>query len=172
MLFTLTAIWGSRLRAIVTTLKCIIALAVLLVVISGCSSENSVKVPVPPISGQWNAASEPAFVEYSFSSQYGDDEQWVSGFGEALLSQWVSPYAYRLELISGFTVVRVVVASSGALVESVVEDSLGHASLHSASTAALDNMGPVSPLPENFGATNFEFRLTFTYPQGERLTGG
>jgi len=89
---------------------------------------------------------------------------WIQVFANELHRHWVSPYAYRLGLIDGTTVIKLVVEKDGRPSSMIVLDESGHESLHTASVAALKAFAPYLPLPAHFPEENLVITLSLHYP--------
>ncbi len=106
--------------------------------------------------------------EFQLSTVQWDWAPWIQVFGNELHRHWVSPYAYRLGLINGTTVIRLVVEKDGRPSSMVMLDQDGHESLHAASLAALKAFAPYLPLPEHFPEENLVITLSLHYPAFRR----
>ena len=93
---------------------------------------------------------------------------WMERFGNQLHRNWIVPYAYRLGVIHGQTVVRLVVARDGRPSSMEILETLGHQSLHDASLGALRSFQPYSPLPAHFPEENLVIILSLNYPAWRR----
>jgi len=106
--------------------------------------------------------------QFQLSTVEWDWGPWVQVFGNELHRHWVPPYAYRLGLINGTTVIRLVVEKDGRPSSLVVLDRQGHESLHEASVAALKAFAPYKPLPAQFPEENLVITLSLHYPAFRR----
>jgi len=106
--------------------------------------------------------------EFQLNTVQWDWAPWIQVFGNELHRHWVPPYAYRLGLINGTTVIRLVVEKDGrpSSMEILAED--GHSSLHDASLAALKAFAPYLPLPAHFPEENLVITLSLHYPAFRR----
>ncbi len=106
--------------------------------------------------------------EFQLNTVQWDWAPWIQVFGNELHRHWVPPYAYRLGLINGTTVIRLVVEKDGrpSSMEILAED--GHSSLHDASLAALKAFAPYLPLPDHFPEENLVITLSLHYPAFRR----
>jgi len=93
---------------------------------------------------------------------------WIQVFANELHRHWTAPPAYRLGLLSGTTVIRLVVEKDGRPSSLEIIDRDGHRSLHEASAAALKAFAPYSPLPEHFPEENLVITLSLHYPAFRR----
>gem|GEM_PF-1108745 len=89
---------------------------------------------------------------------------WMNRFSNELHRHWVPPYAYRLGIVEGNTIIRLVVARTGRIESLEVMDTVGHQSLHEASEAALRAFAPYAPLPAGFPEENLVITLGLYYP--------
>ncbi len=106
--------------------------------------------------------------EFQLSTVQWDWAPWIQVFGNELHRHWVSPYAYRLGLINGTTVIRLVVEKDGRPSSMAILDEDGHESLHDASLAALKAFAPYLPLPDHFPEENLVITLSLHYPAFRR----
>ncbi len=106
--------------------------------------------------------------EFQLSTVQWDWAPWIQVFGNELHRHWVSPYAYRLGLINGTTVIRLVVEKDGRPSTMSILDQDGHKSLHDASLAALKAFAPYLPLPDHFPEENLVITLSLHYPAFRR----
>jgi hypothetical protein len=106
--------------------------------------------------------------DYSLNTWEWNYAPWMQAFGNALMRNWVPPPARRMGLISGRTVLRVIVEKSGVVSAAEVIETEGHQSLHDASRAALLSSSPFAPLPSHFPLAHLEIRLTMFYPEPTR----
>jgi outer membrane biosynthesis protein TonB len=112
-----------------------------------------------------NIAVEGAF---SLSTYEWDFAPWMHRFEQDLHRSWRAPYAYLLGVISGKTVIRLVVERDGRPSTMEVLETEGHESLHKASTSALQAFAPYAPLPPNFPDEELVIILTLHYPAWKR----
>ena len=84
------------------------------------------------------------------------------------MRNWVPPPARQMGLISGKTVLRVVVEKNGLVSVAEIVETDGHQSLHDASRSALLSSSPFAPLPSHFPLAHLEIRLTMFYPEPPR----
>jgi len=106
--------------------------------------------------------------QFQLSTVEWDWGPWVQVFGNELHRHWVPPYAYRLGLLDGTTIIRLVVEKDGRPSSLVVVDRQGHESLHEASVAALRAFAPYKPLPPGFPEENLVITLSLHYPAFRR----
>lgn len=106
--------------------------------------------------------------DYSLNTWEWNYAPWMQAFGNALMRNWVPPPARRMGLISGKTVLRVIVEKNGTVSTAEIVETEGHASLHDASRAALLSSSPFAPLPAHFPLAHLEIRLTMFYPEPTR----
>ena len=106
--------------------------------------------------------------DFQLNTVEWDWAPWIQVFANELHRHWVSPYAYRLGLINGTTVIRLVVEKNGrpSSMEILAKD--GHESLHDASLAALKAFAPYRPLPAHFPEENLVITLSLHYPAFRR----
>jgi len=93
---------------------------------------------------------------------------WMRNFINELHRYWMAPYAYRIGIISGYTVIRIVVEKDGHVSSMEVLETEGHESLHEASEAALKAFQPYAPLPAEFPEENLVITLGLHYPKWRR----
>lgn len=93
---------------------------------------------------------------------------WMTWFINELHRHWMAPYAYRIGVISGYTVVKIVVEKDGRVSLMNVEETEGHESLHDASTSALKAFQPYKKLPPEFPEENLVITLGLHYPAWRR----
>ncbi|MCB1181802.1 energy transducer TonB [bacterium] len=106
--------------------------------------------------------------DFQLSTVAWDWAPWIQVFGNELHRHWVPPYAYRLGLINGQTVIHLVVERDGRPSKMEILDQTGHQSLHDASLAALKAFAPYLPLPDHFPDKNLEITLILHYPAFRR----
>jgi len=93
---------------------------------------------------------------------------WMNRFTNELYRHWMAPYAYRLGVINGITVIQLVVGKDGRVQSMEVVETEGHQSLHDASEAALKAFAPYWPLPDHFPEENLVITLALHYPAFRR----
>jgi hypothetical protein len=103
--------------------------------------------------------------DFSLNTWEWNYAPWMQAFGNTLMRNWVVPEGRRLGLISGKTVLRVVVERDGRVSLAEILETDGHESLHNASRAALLSSSPFAPLPSHFPLPHLEIRLTMAYPE-------
>ena len=101
---------------------------------------------------------------FSLNTYEWDYAPWMQHFSNELYRHWMAPYAYRLGIISGVTVIELVVEKNGRPSSMRVLESEGHESLHDASLAALKAFQPYAPLPEHFPEDHLVIQLGLHYP--------
>lgn len=106
--------------------------------------------------------------DFSLNTWEWNYAPWMQAFGNTLMRNWVVPEGRRLGLISGKTVMRVVVEKDGRVSLAEILETDGHVSLHNASRAALLSSSPFAPLPSHFPLPHLEIRLTMSYPEPPR----
>lgn len=106
--------------------------------------------------------------EFRLNTEKWDWAPWIQVFSNELHRHWVPPYAYRLGLIKGTTVIRLVVEKDGRPSSMNIIDEDGHESLHDASLAALKAFAPYLPLPAHFPEENLVITLSLHYPAFRR----
>ncbi len=106
--------------------------------------------------------------EFQLNTVQWDWAPWIQVFGNELHRHWSSPFAYRLGLIDGTTVIRLVVEKDGRPSSMQILDEKGHESLHDASLAALKAFAPYLPLPAHFPEENLVITLSLHYPAFRR----
>lgn len=102
--------------------------------------------------------------DFSLNTYEWDYAPWMNRFENELHRHWTPPYAYRLGILSGMTLIRMVVAKNGRLMSLEVIETDGHESLHDASEAALKAFAPYHPLPPHFPEENLVITLALHYP--------
>lgn len=103
--------------------------------------------------------------DFSLNTWEWNYAPWMQAYGNTLMRNWVVPEGRRLGLISGKTVLRVVVERDGRVSLAEILETDGHESLHNASRAALLSSSPFAPLPSHFPLPHLEIRLTMAYPE-------
>jgi hypothetical protein len=106
--------------------------------------------------------------DFSLNTYEWDYAPWMRRFENELHRHWMAPYAYRIGVISGMTLIRIVVARDGRLRSLEVLETDGHPSLHDASEAALKAFAPYAPLPGQFPEENLVITLALHYPAWRR----
>lgn len=106
--------------------------------------------------------------DYSLNTYEWEYAPWMTRFQNELYRHWMAPYAYRLGVISGLTVIKLVIRKNGRVLSMEVMETDGHESLHDASEAALKAFAPYWPLPENFPEENLVITLALHYPAFRR----
>ncbi len=101
--------------------------------------------------------------DISLSTSFWGDAQWVQAFRRAVRKNWYPPYAFKIGVIDGWTLVKLEVAPSGELLRLDTMDELGHDSLHEASLAALRAAAPYAPLPADFSEETLIITLKMSY---------
>ena len=102
--------------------------------------------------------------DFSLNTYEWDYAPWMKRFENQLHRVWMAPYAYRVGIISGKTVIRLVVAKDGRPLSMEVLETEGHESLHEASIAALKAFAPYAPLPAHFPEETLVITLGLHYP--------
>lgn len=105
---------------------------------------------------------------FSLNTIEWDYGPWMTRFENQLHRVWMAPYAYRVGIISGKTVIRVVVEKNGVPSSMEILETEGHESLHEASLAALKAFAPYAPLPPHFPEENLVITLGLHYPAWNR----
>jgi len=104
------------------------------------------------------------FGEFALNTVAWDFAPWLERFKRDFLPNWNPPYAYRLGVIDGRTVLRLIVQPDGTIESLDIIESYGHESLHQASTAALRGTAPFAPLPKDFPEEHLVLELGLHYP--------
>jgi len=104
------------------------------------------------------------FGEYSLNTVEWDFAPWLEQFKRDFLPHWIPPYAYRLGVIDGKTVLRLVIKPDGVIEALDVIEKYGHESLHDASRSALRATAPFAPLPRDFPEEHLVLELGLHYP--------
>lgn len=102
--------------------------------------------------------------DFSLNTYEWNYGPWMRRFENELHRHWVAPYAYRLGVISGKTVIKIVIEKDGRPSSMEVMETDGHQSLHDASSAALKAFAPYAPLPAHFPEENLVITLGLHYP--------
>ncbi|MFO7654736.1 MAG: energy transducer TonB [Candidatus Krumholzibacteriia bacterium] len=105
---------------------------------------------------------------FSLNTYEWDFAPWMHRFEQDLHRAWRAPYAYALGVISGKTVIRLVVERDGRPSSMEVVETDGHESLHQASASALQAFAPYAPLPPNFPEPQLVITLSLHYPAWAR----
>jgi hypothetical protein len=106
--------------------------------------------------------------EFQLNTVQWDWAPWLQVFSNELYRHWVAPPAYQLGLLSGTTVIRLVIEKDGRPSSMDIVDRDGHESLHGASVAALKAFAPYLPLPAHFPEENLVITLSLHYPAFRR----
>ncbi len=106
--------------------------------------------------------------DFSLNTYEWDYGPWMRRFQNELYRHWMAPYAYRLGVISGMTVIKLVIRKDGRVLSMEVLETEGHESLHDASEAALKAFAPYWPLPDHFPEENLVITLGLHYPAFRR----
>ncbi len=106
--------------------------------------------------------------DFSLNTYEWDYAPWMRRFENELHRHWMAPYAYRLGVINGVTLIKIVVARDGTLASLEVMETEGHPSLHDASVAALKAFAPYAALPGHFPEENLVITLALHYPAWRR----
>lgn len=104
------------------------------------------------------------FGDFALNTVEWDFAPWMERFKNDFLPHWIPPYAYRLGVIDGKTVLRLVVERDGTIGSLEVIAEEGHDSLHAASTSALRATAPFAPLPRDFPEEHLVIELALHYP--------
>ncbi len=139
------------------------ALAGLVFCVAACSSDTHTPAGDPSISGAWDVSEYAAYVEYSVVPVGWESGTWESSLGDAVISSWVAPHAYRIGIISGSVAVRVVVYREGPIWGPSVIECIGHESLCTAAVANSECFRDV-PYPSGFSGDSLVVDLVFRYP--------
>ncbi len=110
------------------------------------------------------------FGEFRLNTLSWDFAPWLENFKQDFLPHWIPPYAYRLGVIDGKTILRLVVEPDGTIGGLEVIERVGHESLHQASTAALRATAPFAPLPPDFPEDRLVLELGLLYTPLEEMT--
>jgi hypothetical protein len=101
---------------------------------------------------------------YSLNTYEWEWAPWMTHFQNELYRHWMAPYAYRLGVISGITVIKLVIRKDGRVESMEVLETEGHQSLHDASEAALKAFAPYWALPDNFPEEYLVITIGLHYP--------
>jgi hypothetical protein len=102
--------------------------------------------------------------DFSLNTYEWNYAPWMRRFENELHRHWVAPYAYRLGVISGKTVIKIIIEKDGRPSSLEIMETDGHESLHDASMAALKAFAPYAPLPAHFPEENLVITLGLHYP--------
>lgn len=102
--------------------------------------------------------------DFSLNTYEWDYAPWMKRFENQLHRVWMAPYAYRVGIISGKTVIRLVIEKNGVPSSMEILETEGHESLHEASVAALKAFAPYAPLPAHFPEEQLVITLGLHYP--------
>lgn len=102
--------------------------------------------------------------DFSLNTYSWNYAPWMKHFENQLHRVWMAPYAYRVGIISGKTVIRLVVQKNGVPSSMEILETEGHESLHEASIAALKAFAPYAPLPAHFPEDTLVITLGLHYP--------
>lgn len=106
--------------------------------------------------------------DFSLNTYAWNYGPWMKRFGNQLRRVWMAPYAYRVGIISGKTVIRVVIEKDGTPSSMEILETEGHASLHEASLAAMKAFAPYAPLPGGFPEERLVIKMVLLYPDWKR----
>lgn len=106
--------------------------------------------------------------DFSLNTYEWDYAPWMKRFENQLHRVWMAPYAYRVGIISGKTVIKLVVEKNGVPRTLEILETEGHESLHDASMAALKAFAPYAPLPAHFPEETLVITLGLHYPDWHR----
>ncbi len=106
--------------------------------------------------------------DFSLNTYEWDYAPWMHRFTNELYRHWVPPYAYKLGILTGHTVIKLVIARNGSITSLTVLETEGHESLHRASVDALKAFAPYAPLPPHFPEENLVITLGLYYPALQR----
>ena len=106
--------------------------------------------------------------DFSLNTYEWDFAPWMNRFTNELYRHWMAPYAYRLGVIDGMTMIKLVISRDGRVQAMEVLETEGHDSLHDASEAALKAFAPYWPLPDHFPEENLVITLALHYPAFRR----
>ena len=106
--------------------------------------------------------------DFSLNTYEWDYAPWMRRFENELHRHWMAPYAYRIGVISGMTLIRIVIERDGTLASLEVLETDGHPSLHDASEAALKAFAPYAALPVHFPEEDLVITLALHYPAWRR----
>ncbi len=106
--------------------------------------------------------------DFSLNTYEWDYAPWMHRFTNELYRHWVPPYAYKLGILTGHTVIKLVIGRDGVVKSLDVQETEGHESLHEASVAALRAFAPYAPLPAHFPEENLVITLGLYYPALQR----
>lgn len=109
------------------------------------------------------------FGEFRLNTLSWDFAPWLERFKQDFLPHWIPPYAYRLGVIDGRTIMRLEVQRDGTIGGLDVLEEEGHPSLHQASAAALHGAAPFAPLPPDFPEETLVIELGLLYPTLEEM---
>jgi len=102
--------------------------------------------------------------DFSLNTYEWNYGPWMRRFENELHRHWVAPYAYRLGVIHGKTLIKIVIEKDGRPSVLEIMETDGHQSLHDASLAALKAFSPYAPLPAGFPEENLVITLGLHYP--------
>jgi hypothetical protein len=101
--------------------------------------------------------------DISLSTSFWGDAHWMQAFRRAVRKNWYPPYAFKIGVIDGWTLVQLEVSPDGELLRLDTMDELGHDSLREASLAALRAAAPFTPLPADFPDETLTITLKMSY---------
>ncbi|MCB9517203.1 MAG: hypothetical protein R3C71_06885 [Candidatus Krumholzibacteriia bacterium] len=88
---------------------------------------------------------------------------WMQRFRRAVESHWNAPYAFKIGMIKGWTLVGLEVARTGELLKVEVLDEEGHYTLRDASVAAIQAAAPFEPLPPDAPEQTLRLQIRMIY---------
>jgi hypothetical protein len=88
---------------------------------------------------------------------------WMQRFRRAVEAHWNAPYAFKIGVIRGWTLVGLEVSRTGELLKLEVLDEEGHWSLRDASVAAIQAAAPFEPLPADAPEQTLRLQIRMTY---------
>jgi TonB-like protein len=106
--------------------------------------------------------------DFSLNTYAWNYGPWMKRFSNQLYRVWMAPYAYRVGIISGKTVIRVVIEKDGFPSSMEILETEGHDSLHEASLAAMKAFAPYAPLPGGFPEERLVIKMVLLYPDWKR----
>jgi len=88
---------------------------------------------------------------------------WMQRFRRAVEAHWNAPYAFKIGMMQGWTLVGLEVSRTGELLKVEVLDEQGHWTLRDASVAAIQAAAPFEPLPPDAPEQTLRLQIRMIY---------
>ena len=103
--------------------------------------------------------------DISLNTKEWDWAPWLLAFRRELMESWTAPLGYHLGLISGWTLLEVVIAPSGEVLSNRVLDEEGNVAFRESSLSAIERSKPYLPLPADFPEETLILNIRLGYPE-------